>query len=124
MSDITPSRGGRSEARHLGSSFATERALYDLDEKTRALLAFATKLTEAPGMVEDSDSEALRIAGWDAAGIWQATALVSFFNFTGRLEAAAGLPSDQVPTTSRFLRDATRDARPASGSENRRLRRI
>jgi uncharacterized peroxidase-related enzyme len=97
---------------HLGFEFATEWPLYDLDEKTRVLLAYATKLTDAPGMVEDADIEALRVAGWDERGIWQATALVSFFNFSGRLEAAAGLPPDEVPATAR-LQEAKPDGRSA-----------
>ena len=97
---------------HLGLEFATEWQLYDLDGKTRALLEYATKLTEAPGMVEDADVEALRTAGWDERGIWQATALVSFFNFSGRLEAAAGLPPDRVPATAR-LKEAAPDGRSA-----------
>ena len=95
---------------HLGFEFATEWPLYDLDEKTRVLLAYATKLTDTPGMVEDADIEALRAAGWDERGIWQATALVSFFNFSGRLEAAAGLPPDEVPSNAR-LKEATPDGR-------------
>ena len=98
---------------HLGVEFATEWPLYDLDEKTRALLAYAAKLTDTPGMVADADIEALRAAGWDDRGIWQATALVSSFNFTGRLEAAAGLPPDEVPATAR-LKEATPDGRSAS----------
>jgi uncharacterized peroxidase-related enzyme len=97
---------------HLGFEFATDWPLYDLDEKTRVLLAYATKLTDTPGMVEDADIEALRAGGWDERGIWEATALVSFFNFSGRLEAAAGLPPDKVPATAR-LKEATPDGRSA-----------
>src|SRR6266705_574454 len=66
-----------------------------------------------PGMVADADIEALRAAGWDDRGIWQATAIVSSFNVTGRLEAAAGLPPDEVPATAR-LKEATPDGRSAS----------
>ena len=99
---------------HLGFEFATEWPLYDLDKKTQALLAYATKLTDTPGMVEDADLEALKAAGWDDRGIWQATALVSFFNFSGRLEAAAGLPPDRVPATAR-LKEAAPDGRSAFG---------
>ncbi len=93
--------------------FATEWPLYDLYDKTRALLAYATKLTDTPGMVDDADIEALRAAGWDEGGIWQATALVSFFNFSGRLEAAAGLPPDEVPATAR-IKEAAPDERGAN----------
>lgn len=95
---------------HLSFEFATEWALYELDEKTRSLLVYATSLTDAPGMLEDADMDSLRAAGWDERGIWQATALVSFFNFTGRMEAAAGLPPDEVPATSRL-----KEARPDFG---------
>jgi hypothetical protein len=34
--------------------------------------------------------------------IWEITALTSFFNFTGRLEAASGLPPDEIPEGARF----------------------
>jgi uncharacterized peroxidase-related enzyme len=82
---------------HLSFEFATEWPTYDLDERTRALLSYATKLTEAPSQIEDADIEALRAAGWDEQGIWEATALTAFFNFSGRMEAASGLPPDEVP---------------------------
>ena len=48
-------------------------------------------------MVEDSDIEQLRAAGWGEQGIYEATALVSFFNYSGRMEAASGLPMDTIP---------------------------
>jgi alkylhydroperoxidase family enzyme len=92
---------------HLGSEFATEWPLYDLDAKTRELLSYATKLTDSPASVEDADIAALKAAGWDDRGTWQATALTSFFNFTGRMEAASGLPPDEVPARSHL-----REARP------------
>lgn len=82
---------------HLGPEFATTWTTYDLDEKTRALLAYAKKLTEEPSMIEDEDIEALRAASWDEDGIYEATALISLFNFSGRMEAASGLPMDEVP---------------------------
>src|SRR5215216_4649648 len=87
---------------HLTAEFATTCPQYDLYPKTRALLTYAKKLTESPSMVEDSDIEDLRAAGWDEQGIYQATALVSFFNFSGRLEAASGLPMDQIPQEAQF----------------------
>jgi alkylhydroperoxidase family enzyme len=87
---------------HLSSEFATTWLQYDLDEKTRVLLTYARKLTESPDMLEDSDVETLRAAGWDERGIYEATALVSFFNFTGRMEAASGLPPDGIPEGARF----------------------
>ena len=82
---------------HLGPEFATTWPRYDLDPKTRALLTYAKKLTQEPSMVENSDIEQLRAAGWGEQGIYEATALVSFFNYSGRMEAASGLPMDTIP---------------------------
>ena len=82
---------------HLGPGFATSWPTYELDPKTRALLSYAKKLTEEPSMVEDADVDALRAAGWDEQAIYEATALISLFNCSGRVEAASGLPMDEVP---------------------------
>ncbi len=87
---------------HLSAEFATTWPQYDLDEKTRALLAYAKELTQEPSMVEDSDIEELRAAGWDERGVYEATALISFFNFSGRMEAASGLPMDRIPQGAQF----------------------
>ena len=82
---------------HLSAEFATTWSTYDLDDKTRTLLAYVEKLTKLPGRIEDADTDALREAGWGEDAIYEATALTSFFNFSGRLEAASGLPPDEVP---------------------------
>ena len=87
---------------HLGPEFATTWPTYDLDRKTRSLLSYAKKLTQEPNMVEDSDIEDLRAADWDERGIYEATALISFFNCSGRMEAASGLPMDQIPEKAKF----------------------
>ena len=87
---------------HLSSEFATTWRTYDLDEKTRCLLAYAEKLTKTPALIEDGDIDSLRAAGWSEEAIFQATALVSFFNMSGRIEAASGLPPDEVPAGSRL----------------------
>lgn len=52
--------------------------------------------------MDAKDFVALREAGWDQQGIWEITALVSFFNFSGRMEAASGLPQDEIPQGARF----------------------
>lgn len=86
----------------LGPEFATTWPLYDLDPKTRALLSYAKKLTETPSRIVDTDIDALRAAGWDEEGVYQATALISWYNFSGRMEAASGLPMDQIPADALF----------------------
>jgi alkylhydroperoxidase family enzyme len=80
---------------HRDSEFATTWREYDLDPKTRALLEYAEKLTVEPSMIQDLDVDALTAAGWDDAGIRELTRLIAFYNFTGRLEAASGLPRDE-----------------------------
>jgi alkylhydroperoxidase family enzyme len=74
---------------------------------TRELLEYAEKLTKSPSEIEDADADAMREAGWSEDGVYQATALVSFFNFSGRMEAASGLPPDEVPAGA-----ITPEARP------------
>jgi alkylhydroperoxidase family enzyme len=53
-------------------------------------------------MVGQADLAQLADAGWDEKAIWEITALVSFFNFSGRLEAASGLPPDEIPEGASF----------------------
>jgi len=93
---------------HLTPAFATLWPTYDLDAKTRALLTYAKQLTETPSSLAESDLEALRVVGWDEQAIYEATALIAQFNMTGRLEAAAGLPLDQVAASSGWLRSLER----------------
>ncbi len=87
---------------HLDHEFATTWPTYELDDKTRALLAYTKKLTETPGFIEDADFDLLRQAGWDERGIYELTSLISFFNFSGRLEAASGLPMDSAQLGAQY----------------------
>ena len=82
--------------------FATTWPEYELDEETRAMRGYASKLTESPSLVGEEDIEKLRSAGWSENAIWQITALASFFNFSGRMEAASGLPPDAIPEGASF----------------------
>jgi alkylhydroperoxidase family enzyme len=66
------------------------------------LLGYASKLTETPSLVSKDDIASLRECGWSERSIWEITALTSFFNFSGRLEAASGLPPDQIPEGAKF----------------------
>lgn len=87
---------------HLSAEFAHTWQSYDLGEKTRALLGFARKLTLQPGMVEEADVEELREAGLDEQAIWEATALISFYNMNGRMELAAGVKPDEIPRSAQI----------------------
>jgi len=87
---------------HLDPEFATTWPTYDLDPETRALLTYAKKLTQTPNQIDDEDIDALRSEGWDEDAIYEATALISFFNASGRMEAASGLPMDEIPRHAKF----------------------
>jgi alkylhydroperoxidase family enzyme len=52
--------------------------------------------------VDEDDIGLLRDCGWNEQAIWEITALTSFFNFSGRLEAASGLPPDEIPEGARI----------------------
>ncbi|HZQ03632.1 MAG TPA: peroxidase-related enzyme [Gaiellaceae bacterium] len=95
---------------HLDIRFAHRWHTYDLGSRTRALLGYARKLTLQPGMVEEADVDALRAAGLDEQAIWEATALIGFYNMIGRLELAAGLEPDRIPAWAQFP-EATDDGR-------------
>ena len=56
----------------------------------------------------DEDISALKESGWDEKAIWEITALTSFFNFSGRMEAASGLPPDQIPEDAGFAEAGAR----------------
>lgn len=65
-------------------------------------MRYASKLTEAPSLVDRADIESLKTVGWSDEAVWEATALTSFFNFSGRMEASSGLPPDEIPGHARF----------------------
>ena len=52
--------------------------------------------------MDEDDIGLLRDCGWNEQAIWEITALTSFFNFSGRLEAASGLPPDEIPEGARI----------------------
>jgi uncharacterized peroxidase-related enzyme len=86
----------------FGPDFVHAWPTAQLDAKTRALLVYAKKLTETPGRIDDEDIEALRAVGWDDQAIYEATALIAYYNMSGRMEAAAGLTPDRIPPDAPF----------------------
>jgi len=57
-------------------------------------------LTESPSLVDEQDTAALAASGWDEDATWEIAALTAFFNFSGRMEAASGLPQDEIPESA------------------------
>lgn len=61
-----------------------------LDARTRAMLDFSWKLTEAPWEVGEEDRAALRKHGFSDRDIWDIAAVAAFFNMSNRLATASG----------------------------------
>jgi uncharacterized peroxidase-related enzyme len=90
-----------SEANGAGYSERAHRELLqeegepaELDDRRRALLAFAVKLTLEPGEVGAVDVERLRAHGLSDAAVSDAIQVVAFFNYVNRLVNAVGIEDE------------------------------
>jgi uncharacterized peroxidase-related enzyme len=75
----------------LGETIAQNWRAAGIDARQRAMLAFASKLTEAPDKIEEADRAALRRAGFSDRDIWDIAAVASFFNMSNRMAAATDM---------------------------------
>src|SRR6056297_1815776 len=75
----------------LGEQLVMNFRAADLDDRQRAMLEFAEKLTDAPDAMEEADRAALRDAGFSDRGIWDIAAVAAFFAMTNRLAAAVDM---------------------------------
>jgi uncharacterized peroxidase-related enzyme len=62
-----------------------------LSEADRAMLDYATKLTQNATRVSPKDHERLRAVGFDDRGILQITLIASWFNYINRVADALGV---------------------------------
>ena len=72
----------------LGELIAQNWRAADLPARQRAMLAFASKLTERPDSMEEADRAALRTAGFSDRDIWDIAAVTGFYNMSNRIAAA------------------------------------
>lgn len=72
----------------LGEQIVANWRSASLSEKQRAMLEFATIMTEAPDTVDEEDRQALRDAGWSERDIWDIAATAAFFNMSNRMAIA------------------------------------
>lgn len=86
----------------LGEQLVMNFRAADLDERQRAMLEFAEKLTDAPDAMEEADRAALRDAGFTDRAIWDIAAVAAFFAMTNRLAAAVDMrPNDEYHSQAR-----------------------
>ena len=72
----------------LGEVLVMNYRAADLSERHRAMLDFATKVTEESHKVEEKDRQALRDAGFSDADIWDIASTVGFFSMSNRISSA------------------------------------
>jgi uncharacterized peroxidase-related enzyme len=65
-----------------------------VDSKVKALFRFADKLTRHPDDIQESDTDAVKQAGWDDAAVREAVLTVAYFNYINRVSLGLGLVSD------------------------------
>ena len=79
----------------LGEMLVMNYRVADLDERQRAMLNFAVKVTEASHKIEEPDRAALREVGFSDRDIWDIAAVAAFYNMSNRLSSAVDMrPTD------------------------------
>ncbi len=72
----------------LGEMMVMNYRAAQLDQRQRAMLDFAAKLTEHSDRVEEADREALRAHGFTDRDIWDIASVAGLFNMTNRIASA------------------------------------
>ncbi|MEM8839653.1 MAG: peroxidase-related enzyme [Pseudomonadota bacterium] len=75
----------------LGEMMVMNYRVADLSHRERAMLDFAVKLTESPGLIEETDRQSLRDVGLSERDIWDVAAVASFFNMSNRMASAVDM---------------------------------
>ena len=72
----------------LGEQLVMNYRVANLDERQRAMLDFAAKMTEASHKIEEEDRQMLRNQGFNDNDIWDIAAVASFYNMSNRMSSA------------------------------------
>ncbi len=75
----------------LGEMLVMNYRVADLDERHKAMLDFAEKLTKTCNEIEEPDRAALRAVGFSDRDIWDIASVVGFFNMTNRVALASDM---------------------------------
>jgi uncharacterized peroxidase-related enzyme len=91
----------------LGDPVLGERIAFDwrragLDERRRAICAYAEKLTLRPQELGDADLQSLRDVGLTLEEAWDVAEIAAMYNFTNRMAMATGmLPNEEYAAMAR-----------------------
>lgn len=72
----------------LGELMVMNYRAAELEPRHKAMLDFATKLTNQPDQIVEADRQALRDAGFGEQGIWDIANVAGFYNMTNRVASA------------------------------------
>lgn len=75
----------------LGELMVMNYRVAELDQRQRAMLDFAWKLTTTPAEITEDDRQALRDAGFSERGIWDIANIAGFYNMTNRVASAVDM---------------------------------
>ncbi|WP_460604955.1 peroxidase-related enzyme [Jatrophihabitans fulvus] len=94
--------GGTAEAAVLADHVAVNWRHADLDDRRRAICAYAEKLTARPHEMSEADLHTLRDVGLSDHEIWDVAEIASMYNFTNRMAMATGQqPNEQYHSLDR-----------------------
>ena len=79
----------------LGEQLVMNYRSANLDARQKAMLDFASFMTESSQDIEEADRAALRAVGFSDRDIWDISAVAGFFNMTNRIASA----TDMRPNT-------------------------
>ena len=80
----------------LGEMLVMNYRAAPLNERHRAMLDFAVKMTRASAEIEEVDRNTLRDAGFTERDIWDIAGVAGFFNMTNRIASATDMrPNDE-----------------------------
>jgi len=80
----------------LGEMLVMNYRVAPLDDRQRAMLDFAAKITRASAEIEEPDRDALRAVGFSDRDIWDIANVAGFFNMTNRVASATDMrPNDE-----------------------------
>jgi uncharacterized peroxidase-related enzyme len=75
----------------LGEMMALNYRVAKLDDRQRAMLDYAWKLTTTPYLVDDADRDGLRAVGLTEGDIFDLSETVAFFNLSNRMASATDM---------------------------------
>ena len=86
----------------LGEALVMNYRVAKIDDRQRAMLDFAVKLTRESASVEEADRAALRNVGFTDRDIWDIASVTGFFNMTNRVASGVDMrPNEEYHAQSR-----------------------